>query len=68
MFLKLLAGIALPESGSILIDGVPPRNAEIGWVNEFPGTGTLLFGSVFDEIASPLRFPSLPLPPRSKPA
>jgi energy-coupling factor transport system ATP-binding protein len=53
--LKLLAGIAVPESGTILVDGVPPRNAEIGWVNEFPDRN-ILFGSAFEEIASPLRF------------
>ena len=57
--LKLLAGIALPESGTILIDGIPPRNAEIGWVNEFPDRN-ILFGSAFEEIASPLRFRHLP--------
>jgi energy-coupling factor transport system ATP-binding protein len=57
--LKLLAGIALPESGTILIDGIPPRNAEIGWVNEFPDRNILL-GSAFEEIASPLRFRHVP--------
>jgi len=57
--LKLLAGIALPESGTILIDGIPPRNADIGWVNEFPDRN-ILFGSTFEEIASPLRFRHLP--------
>jgi len=57
--LKLLAGITLPESGSIRIDGIPPRNAGIGWVNEFPDRN-ILFGSVFEEIASPLRFCHLP--------
>src|SRR5512136_2458398 len=58
-FLKLLAGIAIPESGFIHIDGVPPRNTEIGWVNEFPDRN-ILFGSTFEEIASPLRFRHLP--------
>lgn len=53
--LKLLAGIAVPESGTILVDGVPPRNVEIGWVNEFPDRN-ILFGSIREEIASPLRF------------
>ena len=57
--LKLLAGIAVPVSGTILIDGIPPRNAEIGWVNEFPDRN-ILFGSAFEEIASPLRFRHLP--------
>jgi energy-coupling factor transport system ATP-binding protein len=53
--LKLCAGIAEPESGTILIDGIPPRKKEIGWVNEFPDRN-ILFGTVADEIASPLRF------------
>jgi energy-coupling factor transport system ATP-binding protein len=57
--LKLLAGIAVPESGTVLVDGVPPRDAEIGWVNEFPDRN-ILFGSAFEEIASPLRFRHLP--------
>jgi energy-coupling factor transport system ATP-binding protein len=57
--LKLLAGITLPESGKILINGVSPREAEIGWVNEFPDRN-ILFGSAFEEIASPLRFRQLP--------
>lgn len=57
--LKLLAGIAVPESGTILIDGMLPRNAEIGWVNEFPDRN-ILFGSAFEEIASPLRFRHVP--------
>ena len=52
---KLLAGIALPDSGTIRVGGIPPRKAEIGWVNEFPDRN-ILFGSVFEEIASPLRF------------
>jgi energy-coupling factor transport system ATP-binding protein len=54
-FLKLCAGIAEPESGTILIDGIPPREREVGWVNEFPDRN-ILFGTAADEIASPLRF------------
>ncbi|HSQ94384.1 MAG TPA: energy-coupling factor ABC transporter ATP-binding protein [Methanoregula sp.] len=57
--LKLLAGIAVPEAGTILIDGTPPRNAEIGWVNEFPDRNILL-GSAGEEVASPLRFRHVP--------
>ena len=53
--LKLCAGIAVPESGTVLIDGIPPRKKEVGWVNEFPDRN-ILFGTVADEIASPLRF------------
>ena len=53
--LKILAGIAVPDSGSVLIDGTPPREIDIGWINEFPDRN-LLFETVEDEIASPLRF------------
>lgn len=58
-FLKLCAGIALPDSGTIMIDDAPPRLTEIGWVNEYPDRN-ILFVNVFDEIASPLRFRSTP--------
>lgn len=57
--LKLCTGITLPESGSILIGGVPPRKTEIGWVNEFPDRN-FLFDNPEDEIASPLRFQHIP--------
>ena len=57
--LKLLAGIIVPDAGTVLVDGVPPRNAEIGWVNEFPDRN-ILFYSASEEIASPLRFRHLP--------
>ncbi len=57
--LKLCAGIALPESGSILIEGTTPRAMDIGWVNEFPDRN-FIFGSVVDEVASALRFRHLP--------
>jgi energy-coupling factor transport system ATP-binding protein len=57
--LKLCAGIAVPETGTILIDGLPPRMTEVGWVNEFPDRN-LIFDSIFEEIASPLRFRHLP--------
>lgn len=53
--LKLLTGISLPESGTISIDGSLPRQVEAGWVNEFPDRN-ILFGTVADEVASPLRF------------
>jgi energy-coupling factor transport system ATP-binding protein len=54
-FLKICAGITLPDSGTISIDDLPPRKTEIGWVNEFPDQN-ILFARVIDEIASPLRF------------
>lgn len=57
--LKLCAGILLPDSGSILIEGVKPRKTEIGWVNEFPDRN-FLFDTSNDEIASPLRFQHIP--------
>jgi energy-coupling factor transport system ATP-binding protein len=58
-FLKLCAGIIVPDSGSILIDGIPPREIETGWVNEFPDRN-ILFIRVADEIASPLMFRFIP--------
>ena len=58
-FLKLCAGITIPDSGSLLIDDAPPRETEIGWVNEYPDRN-ILFVNVFDEIASPLRFRRTP--------
>jgi energy-coupling factor transport system ATP-binding protein len=58
-FLKLCAGIIVPYSGMIMIDNLPPRETEIGWVNEFPDRN-ILFLNVFDEIASPLRFRFFP--------
>jgi energy-coupling factor transport system ATP-binding protein len=54
-FLKICAGIIVPDSGTIFIDDVPPRQTDIGWVNEYPDRN-LLFVNVSDEIASPLRF------------
>ena len=58
-FLKLCAGILMPDTGKVMIDLVPPRNTEVGWVNEFPDRN-LLFVNVFDEIASSLRFRHTP--------
>lgn len=53
--LRLCAGIAVPDAGTILIDGKPPRQTNIGWLNEFPDRN-MLFSHVEDEIASTLRF------------
>lgn len=53
--LTLCAGIALPQAGSIRLDGRSPRETDVGWVAEFPDRN-MLFDRVSDEIASPLRF------------
>ncbi len=58
-FLKLCVGIREPEQGLISIDGQNPRNTETGYVNEFPDRN-LLFSTVKDELASPLRFRHVP--------
>jgi energy-coupling factor transport system ATP-binding protein len=57
--LKCCAGITEPAAGSILVDGQPPRASEVGWVNEFPDRN-ILFETVADEVASPLRFRRVP--------
>jgi energy-coupling factor transport system ATP-binding protein len=54
-FLKICAGIAEPGKGVILIDGRSPRETDTGYVNEFPDRN-ILFSTVKDELASPLRF------------
>lgn len=53
--LRLCAGIVVPDAGQIMIDGIPPRETETGWVNEFPDKN-ILFPRVYDECASALRF------------
>jgi ABC-type multidrug transport system ATPase subunit len=58
-FLRICAGISLPDSGTVMIDGRLPRETEIGWANEFPDRN-ILFITGFDEIASSLRFRNLP--------
>jgi len=59
--LRLVAGIDLPVSGEILIDGLAPRSREVGWVGEQPDR-QIIFHRVSDEIASPLRFRHDPCP------
>ncbi|MGA9029763.1 MAG: energy-coupling factor ABC transporter ATP-binding protein [Methanoregula sp.] len=54
-FLKLCAGIAEPEGGTVFVDDQTPRQTGIGYVNEFPDRN-ILFSTVKDELASPLRF------------
>ncbi|MCP1715188.1 energy-coupling factor transport system ATP-binding protein [Methanocalculus alkaliphilus] len=58
--LSIMAGVIIPETGLVLIDGNPPRSCEVGWVSEFPDRN-ILFERVFDEIAAPLRFRNLPM-------
>lgn len=58
-FLRICAGISLPDSGTLMIDSRPPRDTAIGWVNEFPDRN-ILFITGFDEIASSLRFRNVP--------
>ena len=41
-FLKICAGIILPDSGTILIDYAQPRQTDVGWVNEYPDRNLLL--------------------------
>ncbi len=53
--LRIITGLALPEEGEILVDGIAPRETEVGWVHEFPDRN-LLLQLVSDELASPLRF------------
>ncbi|MDD1654593.1 MAG: energy-coupling factor ABC transporter ATP-binding protein [Methanomicrobiales archaeon] len=57
--LRILSGITPPARGSVLVDGIPPREQEVGWVGEYPDRN-FLFDRVRDEIASPLRFRHLP--------
>jgi energy-coupling factor transport system ATP-binding protein len=57
--LALCAGFLLPDTGSVAIDGIPPRGCDIGYVGEFPER-TTLFARVRDEVASPLRFSYTP--------
>ena len=53
--LELAAGLRLPESGRISIDGKNPREIHCGYVSEFPSR-SLLFSRVSDELSSALRF------------
>jgi ABC-type multidrug transport system ATPase subunit len=59
--LEVIAGLAIPLQGSVLILGREPAECSIGWIGEFPDLN-MTFTRVFDEIASPLRFARLPCP------
>lgn len=56
--LEVCAGLTIPEKGSVLIDGTPPRKTEVAWVSSVPDRN-ILFSTVRDEIASPCRFAGL---------
>ncbi|MEN6611322.1 MAG: ATP-binding cassette domain-containing protein [Methanoregulaceae archaeon] len=58
-FLRLVAGIDLPKEGTVCIDGKSSRECDIGWVDEYPDR-SILFPTVYDEIASPFRFRKTP--------
>ncbi|MDD1706222.1 MAG: energy-coupling factor ABC transporter ATP-binding protein [Methanoregulaceae archaeon] len=58
-FLRILAGVLSPEKGFVSINGRPPGELRIGFVNEYPDRN-LLFSRVLDEIAAPLRFTRAP--------
>lgn len=57
-FLEVCAGLVIPEQGSVLIDGLPPRKTEVAWVSSAPDRN-ILFSLVRDEVASPCRFAGL---------
>jgi energy-coupling factor transport system ATP-binding protein len=58
-FLRLIAGLTVPDSGIVLIDGKPPATWPIGFVSEYPDKNAL-FARVYDELAGPLRFRKVP--------
>jgi energy-coupling factor transport system ATP-binding protein len=57
--LRLLAGICVPDKGSVLVDGREPASLERGFIHEFPGRNCL-FSTVYQEVASPLWFRHAP--------
>lgn len=57
--LRVISGIDEPESGTVTVNKIPPRGSEVGYAHEHPDRN-LLFSTVADEIASPLRFRNLP--------
>jgi energy-coupling factor transport system ATP-binding protein len=58
-FLRLVAGLAQPDSGTISLDGREPGGWPTGYVNEYPDRNAL-FPTVYDELAGPLRFRRCP--------
>jgi energy-coupling factor transport system ATP-binding protein len=57
--IRYCAGLLDPKDGTVLIDSKTPRQTDVGYVNEFPDRN-ILFSTVNDELASPLRFRHLP--------
>ncbi len=57
--LRLLAGMEEPFRGCVRVEGKTPGEMPIGWVHEFPSRNAL-FLSVYEELASPLRFRHMP--------
>lgn len=57
--LEVCCGLLLPETGTVEVDGRPPRAIDAGWVSAAPD-GSLLFGRVWDEICSSGRFAGRP--------
>jgi energy-coupling factor transport system ATP-binding protein len=53
--LRLLAGLASPEEGSVTISGEPAGTHRVGWVDEYPDRN-FIFSTVYNEIASSCRF------------
>lgn len=56
--LELCCGLLLPDEGSVLVDGRPPRETDAALVPAFPGP-SLIFSRVADEVASSARFARL---------
>jgi ABC-type multidrug transport system ATPase subunit len=54
-FLRLLAGLLLPENGEIRIDGHHPEKVHCGFAQDAPDKN-LIFGTVESELSSPLWF------------
>ncbi len=58
--LELCCGLLLPDAGTVLVDGRPPREIDAALVPAFPGPA-LIFSRVADELASSGRFAGLAL-------
>ena len=52
---RVISGIDIPQSGSVIIDNNTPRNSNIGYVLDNPDR-SILFSKVIDEISAPLMF------------